>query len=362
MINTITYRNGPMLGALITILSVTRLFFPVFSKAGSGASDTLRMEGELSSLSDAGAWFNSKPLTGADLKGKVVLIEFCTYTCINWLRTLPYMRAWAEKYKDKGLVLIAVHTPEFPFEKNIDNVQRAIRDLKIDFPIAIDNNYSIWNAFNNQYWPAIYLADIQGRIRHHQFGEGGFELTEKAIQELLAEAGSKDTHEVPVSVNGDGIEAAADWSNLESRENYLGFERTENFSSPGGQKRRKQATYRQPANLRLNHWAISGNWTIDQQSILLNTPNGTIVYRFHARDLHLIMGPSSAGTLVRFRVLLDGKPPGASHGKDIDEQGNGLVTEHRLYQLLRQSMPVIDREVTIEFMDQGAVVFAFTFG
>jgi hypothetical protein len=283
------------------------------------------------------------------------------YTCINWLRTLPYVRAWAEKYKE-GLVVIGVHTPEFPFEHNVDNVRRAAKDMRVDYPIAIDSDYAIWNALANRYWPALYLVDAQGRIRYHQFGEGQYEETERAIQQLLSEAGKSGSNEKMVSIDARGAEVAAAWSDLKSQENYVGYERTENFASPGGPLPDKSRVYAVPAKLRLNQWALSGDWTVQKGLTALNKPNGRIAYRFHARDVHLVMGPAAPGTSVRFRVLIDGKAPGNAHGFDVDDQGNGTVTEQRLYQLIRQPQPIADRQFEIEFLDPGVEAFAFTFG
>ena len=307
-------------------------------------------------------WLNSQPLTPAGLRGKVVLIDFWTYTCINWLRTLPYVRAWAEKYKDQGLVVIGVHSPEFAFEKNVDNVRRAVQDMRVDYPVAIDSDHAIWRAFRNQYWPALYFIDAQGRIRHHQFGEGEYEQSERILQQLLAEAGASGIGRELVSVEGRGAEVAADWGNLKSPENYVGYQRTENFASPGGAVLGKRRVYSAPARLSLNQWALSGEWTVTDQATVLNKANGRIAYRFHARDLHLVMGPAMRGAPVRFRVLIDGQPPGAAHGFDVDEQGNGTVTEQRLYQLIRQPKPIADRQFEIEFLDPGVEAYAFTFG
>jgi thiol-disulfide isomerase/thioredoxin len=322
----------------------------------------LPIEGELPSFSGATGWLNSQPLTAAGLRGNVVLVEFWTYTCINWLRTLPYVRAWAEKYKDQGLVMIGVHTPEFEFEKNVDNVRWAVKDMRIDYPITLDSDYAIWRAFDNQYWPALYFVDAKGHIRHHQFGEGEYEQSERVIQQLLAEAGIGGISHELVAVDGGGAEAAADWGSLKSPENYVGYERTENFASPGGAVLDKERVYTAPVQLSLNHWALSGDWTMKQQATILNKANGRIAYRFHARDLHLVMGPAARGTSVRFRVLIDGQPPGAAHGVDVDNQGNGTVIEQRLYQLIRQPQPIADRLFEIEFLDSGVVLFVFTFG
>ena len=316
----------------------------------------------LASIEQANEWINSPPLTAASLRGKVVLIDFWTYTCINWLRTLPYVRAWAEKYRDKGLVVIGVHAPEFAFEKNINNVRWAVKDMRIDYPVAVDNDHVIWRAFDNQYWPALYFVDSQGRVRHHHFGEGSYEQSEMIIQELLSEAAVGGIDREPVAIDARGIEASADWSNLRSAENYIGYDRTQSFASPGGAVVDKPRTYQQPASLHLNEWALSGDWTVKRDTAALNKANGSIAYRFHARDLHLVMGPAAAGASVRFRVLIDGKPPGPAHGTDVDEQGYGTVTRQRLYQLIRQPKPIADRQFEIEFFDSGVEAFAFTFG
>ena len=328
----------------------------------SSATAQTHARSGLDSLEQANAWLNSPPLTASELRGKVVLIDFWTYTCINWLRTLPHLRAWAEKYQRHGLVVIGVHAPEFQFEKDDNNVRSAVTGMKIPYPVAVDNEHVIWRAFNNQYWPALYLIDSQGRLRHHYFGEGGFEQSERIIQELLAEAGATGMDRELVSVNAQGLEASADWGSLKSGENYLGYDRTENFASPGGTVLNKPRTYQLPARLGLNEWALAGDWTMLNQVAVLNKPNGAIAYRFHARDLHLVMGPAVPGTSVRFRVLIDGQPPGAAHGLDVDEQGNGTVTEQRLYQLIRQPNPISDRQFEIEFLGSGVETFAFTFG
>src|SRR6202521_3865942 len=283
----------------------------------------LPIEGELPSLGGATEWLNSPPLTAASLRGKVVLIDVWTYTCINWLRTLPYVRAWAEKYRSQGLVVIGVHAPEFAFEKNIDNVRRAAKDMRVDYPIAIDNDFAIWCALKNEYWPALYIVDAQGHIRHHHFGEGEYEQSERVIQQLLSETRIGGIGRDLVSVDARGAEAAADWGSLKSSENYVGYERTENFASPGGAVLDKRRVYAAPAKLKLNQWALSGDWTVEKQVTVLNKANGRIAYRFHARDLHLVMGPAARGTSVRFRVLIDGQPPGAARGIDVDDQGNG---------------------------------------
>lgn len=328
----------------------------------STASVRLPIEGTLPSLGQATTWLNSQPLRAADLHGRVVLIDFWTYTCINWLRTLPHVRAWAEKYRDQGLIVIGVHTPEFSFEKDLENVRRAAKEQKVDYPIAIDSDYALWNAFNNRYWPALYFIDAQGRIRHHQFGEGDYEKSEAIIQQLLTEAGQTDFDPALVSVDARGAEAAADWSSLKSPETYVGYGRSDSFTSPGEALFERPRVYAAPARFRLNEWALAGDWTMKRESTALNSANGRISYRFHARDLHLIMGPAVQGAPVRFRVLIDGQPPGASHGVDVDDQGRGTVAEPRMYQLIRQAAPIEDRQFEIEFLGPGVEVFAFTFG
>ncbi|HEX2341852.1 MAG TPA: thioredoxin-like domain-containing protein [Vicinamibacterales bacterium] len=316
---------------------------------------------EWAALNRATEWLNSPRLTQSSLAGKVVLVDFWTYTCINWLRTLPYVRAWAQKYK-QWLAVIGVHTPEFEFEKNLDNVRRALQQMRIDYPIVIDNDYSIWRGFKNNYWPALYFIDARGRIRDHHFGEGEYERSEKITQQLLAEAGVAGISGGSVSVDGAGLEAAADWDNLRSPENYIGYERTQNFASPGGPEPDRRNRYAAPAQLALNQWALAGDWTIGKQATVLGSPNGRIVYRFHARDLHLVMGPPRQGIAIRFRVSIDGQPPGPARGVDVDEAGNGTVAEQRLYQLIRQPKPIADRRFEIEFLDAGVAAFAFTFG
>jgi thiol-disulfide isomerase/thioredoxin len=316
----------------------------------------------LAALEQANEWLNSPPLTAQDLRGKVVLVDFWTYTCINWLRTLPYVRAWAEKYRNQGLVVIGVHSPEFAFEKNPDNVRRAVKDLRVDYPVAVDSEHAIWRSFDNQYWPALYFIDAQGRVRHHHFGEGAYEQSEMIIQRLLSEAGASGFGDDLVSVDARGLEAAADWGSLKSPENYLGYERSQGFASPGGAMLDKPRVYALPTRLRLNDWALSGDWTVKNHATVLNKPNGSIAYRFHARDVHLVMGPAAPATSVRFRVLIDGQPPGAAHGTDVDEQGFGTVGEQRLYQLIRQPKPIVDRQFEIEFLGSGVEAYAFTFG
>jgi thiol-disulfide isomerase/thioredoxin len=323
-------------------------------------------EGELGALRGATAWLNSPPLTAADLRGHVVLVDFWTYTCINWLRTLPYLRAWAEKYMDQGLMVIGAHTPEFPFEHDIENVRQAAKDMRIAYPIAVDNDYAVWRGFDNNYWPALYFLDAEGHLRHHHFGEGDYARSETMIQRLLAEAGvggitvGKDL--VSDSVEPRGVEVAADWGDVASPETYVGYQRAENFASPDGAALDERRVYAAPTQLSLNEWALTGDWTIQPQAAVLNVANGHIMYRFHARDLNLAMGPVTRGTPVRFRVLIDGEPPGAAHGLDIDDQGNGMAADQRLYQLIRQPKPIADRQFEIEFLDPGVQACVFTFG
>jgi thiol-disulfide isomerase/thioredoxin len=326
------------------------------------AAMQLPIEGSLPSLAGATEWLNSPPLTPAGLRGKVVLVDFWTYTCINWLRTLSYLRAWAQKYQDHRLVVLGVHPPEFDFEHDLDNVRRAANDLRVDYPVAVDNDYAIWSAFDNHYWPALYFVDAQGQIRHHRFGEGDYEQSEMILQQLLTEAGISGIDHDLVSVDPGGLEAAADWDSLRSPENYLGYERTENFASPDGAVLDTPHAYAAPARLRLNHWALAGAWTVGRQAVVLDQADGRIAYRFQARDLHLVIAPALTGTPVRFRVRVDGQPPGAAHGTDVDDQGNGTATEPRLYQLVRQPGPVTERTFEVTFLDPGVQAYAFTFG
>jgi thiol-disulfide isomerase/thioredoxin len=334
----------------------------LFGTRRSPETAPLPVEGHLPGFDGATGWLNSPPLTAADLRGRVVLVQFWTYTCINWLRTLPYVRAWAHKYKAHGLVVVGVHTPEFDFEHDLDNVRREVKDLRVDFPVVVDSDYAIWTAFDNHYWPALYFVDAQGQIRHHRFGEGDYDRSEQIIQRLLTDAGSSGVVQDLVAVEPSGVEAEADWDSLWSPENYLGYARSENFVSPDGAVLDTPQVYAIPGRLRLNQWALAGAWTVKGQAIVLNAPDGGIVYRFHARDLHLVMGPPAPGTPVRFRVLLDGQPPAAAHGTDVDEAGGGTVTHPRLYQLIRQPDPISERTFQIAFLNPGVQAYAFTFG
>jgi len=320
----------------------------------------LPVEGQLPPLTGATGWLNSAPLTPEELRGQVVMVDFCTYTCINWIRTLPHIRAWAAKYRDDGLAVLGVHTPEFGFEHNPENVRVAAADMDLEYPVAIDNDYSIWRAFGNMYWPALYFADARGRIRHHQFGEGDYANSEIIVQQLLAEAGLGGGAGL-VSAEGDGVEAPADWATLQSPETYLGYERAERLAAPRDAVLDARHMYAPPVQLSLNEWALSGAWTLGRQAATLDEAGGKVSYRFHARDLHLVMGPPSSDG-VRFRVLLDGRPPGDDHGLDVNDDGYGVVTQQRLYQLIRQSGPVTEHVFEITFLDPGVEAYVFTFG
>lgn len=321
----------------------------------------LPVEARAPSLNGAVDWLNSEPLTMEQLRGKVVLVDFWTYSCINCIRTIPYVRAWAEKYKEQGLVVIGVHTPEFAFEKKIDNVKKAVGDFKIGYPVAIDSNFQIWRAYNNSYWPAHYLIDAKGQIRYHHFGEGNYRETEQAIQNLLREAGGEKAASAPVVPTTKGAEASPDLLNIRSPETYLGYERADNFASPERLRTDKASNYSfgQPG---LNQWGLSGRWTAGAEQVTLDQPNGAIAYHFQARDLHLVLGSGAAGKPIRFRVTIDGKAPNADHGADTDAEGNGTVTATRLYQLVRQSGDVKAHNFEIRFLDPGAEAYAFTFG
>jgi cytochrome c biogenesis protein CcdA/thiol-disulfide isomerase/thioredoxin len=337
----------------------------MMSGAMTGAHGTARpndSEGDLPSLSGAVAWLNSAPLTPEGLRGKVVLVDFWTYSCINCLRTLPYIRAWAQKYRDHGLVVIGVHTPEFAFEKNIDNVRHAVRELSIRYPVAVDNNYAIWSAFLNNYWPADYFIDAKGQIRGHAFGEGDYDQSERRIQSLLSAAGFASVPTDLVTARGTGVEAAPDADDVQSPETYVGYDRAQSVNTTPGIVHDAPQQYSTPRSLSLNQWGFDGTWTVEGEKALLTRASGRIVFRFHARDLHLVLGPSSDGRPVRYRVLLDGVAPVESHGVDTDAEGHGVVRDQRLYQLIRQSGPIKDRTFAIEFEDPGVQAFSFTFG
>ncbi|MFW7270107.1 thioredoxin family protein [Gluconacetobacter sp. Hr-1-5] len=338
--------------------------------AGSRGSDAsalsshgdLPVEGVMPSLDGAVDWLNSPPLDTRDLRGKVVLVDFWAYSCINCIRTEPYIRAWAEKYRNQGLVVIGVHTPEFRFETNIANIRRAADRFGMSYPIAVDSNRAIWNAFGNQYWPALYFVDAQGRIRHHQFGEGEYDTSERVIQRLLTEAAGEGMAAAGlVAPHAQGAEAAPDMAEIRSEETYLGYERARGFASPQSIRPDASKSYTF-GDLALNRWSLQGAWTVGAEHATLDAPGGAITYRFRARDLHLVLGCVAGGKPVRFQVLVDGAPPGADHGSDIDGTGEGIVTDTRLYQLVRQSGPVRERTFEIRFPDPGIAAYSFTFG
>jgi hypothetical protein len=334
----------------------------VIEGTGREAAAELPIEGELPGLDGANAWLNSKPLNPAGLRGKVVLVQFCTYSCVNWLRTLPYVRVWAERYRDDGLVVIGAHSPEFPFEHEVERVRPALEAMGVEYPIAMDNDFAVWRAFGNNYWPALYVADAQGRLRDHHFGEGRYEGSERVIQQLLADAGSAGVDRELVSVDPGGLEVSADFETLGSGETYVGYARAENLVAPDGVLPDGPRTYGDPPPLDLNQWSLSGNWTVGRQATVMNEAGGRITFRFHARDLNLVLGPSESGDPVRFRVLIDGAAPGPAHGLDVDEEGNGTVAEARCYQLVRQPGDVSDRTFEITFLDAGVQAYVFTFG
>ncbi|HCS45706.1 MAG TPA: cytochrome C biogenesis protein [Pseudomonas sp.] len=331
-------------------------------KAADKAPGSLPIEGNLPPLDGAVQWLNSPPLTAQALKGKVVLVDFWTYSCINCLRTLPYVKAWAEKYRDQGLVVIGVHAPEFAFERDVGNVTKAMKDLGINYPVAIDNDYRIWRAFNNEYWPAHYFADAQGRIRYHHFGEGEYAESERVIQQLLREAGATKVADGLINANAEGVQLAPDMGEVQSPETYVGYQRSEHFVPESSLMPDKVATYSPPSQLALNDWSLGGQWSVGSERATSSAPASRIVYRFHARDLHLVLGPGADGKPVRFKVLIDGKAPGDAHGTDVAPDGSGSVTEQRLYQLVRQTGSVTDRTFSIEFLDPGVSAYAFTFG
>ena len=352
--------NNAMMGGAMSGSGAMSAGGAMAMKGAAAAKGPLAAEGVMPPLTGATTWLNSPPLTPEGLKGKVVLVDFWTYSCINCLRAIPYVRAWAEKYKDQGLVVIGVHAPEFAFEKNVANVKKAIASLKIGYPVAVDNDLQVWRAFNNSYWPAHYFIDAKGVIRHHHFGEGEYDESEKVIQKLLAEAGAKVADDV-VAVNATGAEAPSAADQVGSPETYVGYERAENFVSPGGAVKDEGHVYAD-GDPRLNEWGLKGNWTVVKEHAALNAENGAIVYRFHARDLHLVLGPGGDGKPVRFRVTIDGKAPGDDHGMDINADGLGTVTGQQLYQLVRQKGAIDDRTFEIRFLDPGVQAYAFTFG
>jgi thiol-disulfide isomerase/thioredoxin len=323
----------------------------VFSRHPGGDATARPLEGRLPGFGGATGWLNSPPLTPEELRGKVVLVDFWTYTCINWLRTLGYVRAWAEKYEAQGLVVVGVHTPEFPFERDVDNVRWAIADMNVRYPVALDPDYGVWQAFSNHYWPAVYIADAQGQIRYHHYGEGAYDECERVIQELLRDAGAEGIPDDLVSPELERFEVQADWANLESPETYLGSEQVSNFA-PGVLAE----------ELELNRWTLVGDWAIERRACVLQGGEGSLAFRFHARDVNLIIGPPAKSSSLPFRVVLDGQPPGDAHGFDVDEEGRGAVNEQRLYQLVRQPGGIADRTFEIIFDAPGAEAYCFTFG
>lgn len=355
------YRRRLLGGAAMALAATPFGAFEVLTASAAASLPALKDEGTLPELNGAIGWLNSPALNAKSLRGKVVLADFWTYTCINSLRPLPYIKNWAAKYKDAGLVVIGVHTPEFSFEKEPGNVENAVRDLKVTYPVAIDSNYRIWQAFNNEYWPAEYLIDGKGRIRYHYFGEGEYDESERVIQELLKENGAADLDGSLVRVSADGIEAAPS-GEVQSPETYVGYGRGEHFASPERLARDSRKTYSSPPKLTLNHWGLSGAWKVGEEGAVLETAPGKIVFRFHSRDLHLVLAPTKDATPVRFQVKLDGSVPGDNCGVDAAPDGAGEIRRPRLYQLIRQKGPVEARTFEIEFLDPGARAFVFTFG
>jgi len=328
----------------------------------AGDADALAVEGHLPSFDGAIGWLNSDELTPEGLRGHVVLIDFWTYTCINWLRTAPYVRAWDAKYRDQGLTVIGVHTPEFGFERNLENVIAQARSFGVEYPVAVDSEYGVWEAFANHFWPALYIADAEGRIRYHHFGEGEYAMAEMVMQQLLVEAGAEGIDPDLVTVEPKGFEVPADWGTLRSPETYLAYGQSAGFASPERARFDEPRTYPELSRLGLNEWAPSGTWTLAQHAAVLNEAPGRIAFRFQARDVNLVMGPAARGTSVPFRVTLDGAAPGDAHGFDVDDEGNGTLADQRLYQLLRQTGTIRERLVEIEFLDAGAEAYCFTFG
>jgi len=328
----------------------------------AGEQPALPVEGRLASFDGATGWLNSEPLTPDGLRGRVVLVDFWTYTCVNWLRTLPYVRAWAAKYGEAGLTVVGVHTPEFGFERDIDNVVAQSRTFGVAYPIAVDSDYAVWSAFANHFWPAAYLADAEGRIRYHHFGEGEYAMTEMAIQRLLLDAGADDVDQDLVMVEPRGLEVAADWRTLQSPETYVGYGQSTGFASDGVAAFDRPHVYAAHDRLPLNYWDLTGNWTVARHAGVSNEPGGRIAFQFHARDVNLVMGPASRGAAIPFRVLLDGRLVEDAAGVDVNSDGSGIVSDPRTYQLIRQPGPVADRRFEIEFLDQGVEAYCFTFG
>lgn len=356
--------NRQKMSRLRAVTVAIVLCSPVANLHGSQAQEPPSIVGSspLSGLSGATGWLNSAPLTAKQLRGKVVLIDFWDYSCINCIRAIPYIRAWADKYRDSGLVVIGVHTPEFDIEKQTANVQKAISKFGITYPVALDSNRAIWDAFHNEYWPAHYFIDAKGKVRYEHFGEGEYDQSERWIQQLLKEANAKPLAASVVSVHGQGVQAASDTDDVRSPETYIGYARAEHFGSLGGISQDAEKNYIEPPTLWLNEWGLAGKWLDHGQVAILKSSSGKIVFRFHARDLHLVLGPTADGKPVRFRVTIDGQAPGDNHGVDTDTQGNGVVTDHRLYQLVRQKGAIMDHTFAIEFLEPGVQAFSFTFG
>jgi thiol-disulfide isomerase/thioredoxin len=327
-----------------------------------GDAAALPVEGQLPSFAGATGWLNAEPLTPEELRGRVVLVDFWTYTCVNWLRTLPYVRAWDAKYAAQGLTTIGVHTPEFDFEHDVDNVVAQARALGVLYPIAVDSDYGVWTAFDNHYWPAVYIADAQGRIRYHHFGEGEYAMQEMVIQQLLVEAGAKDVDPDLVSVDPVGLEVAADYRTLRSPETYLGYGQATGMASPDGLWSDEAHDYAPPPRLGLNQWAPAGGWSISRRAATATGPQARLAFRFQARDVNLVMGPAVRGATIPFRVFIDGRPATGAHGTDVDAEGNGIVAEQRTYQLIRQPAPITERVFEIAFLDPGVELFCVTFG
>ena len=328
----------------------------------AGDTADLPVEGHFASFDGATGWLNSEPLTPEGLRGRVVLVDFWTYTCINWLRTLPYVRAWSTKYAAAGLTVVGVHTPEFGFERDLDNIVEQARNFGVDYPIAIDSQYGVWGAFANHFWPAVYLADEQGRIRFHHFGEGEYAMTEMVIQQLLIDAGAQDIDQDLVAVEPRGLEVAADWRTSESSETYTGYGQSTSFASDDVAAFDRPHVYAARQGLPLNYWDLSGNWTVARHAAILNETGGRIAFQFHARDVNLVMGPASKGAAIPFRVYLDGQVADGAHGTDVEPSGGGTVTDQRTYQLIRQTGEIADRRFEIEFLDAGLEAYCFTFG
>jgi thiol-disulfide isomerase/thioredoxin len=328
----------------------------------AGDRRELPVEGHLASFEGATGWLNSAPLTPEDLRGRVVLVDFWTYTCVNWLRTLPYLRAWTTEYGDDGLTVIGVHTPEFDFEQNADNVVAQSRNLGVEYPIAVDSEYAIWSAFANHFWPAVYIADQEGRIRFHHFGEGEYPMTEMVIQQLLVESGADGVDQDLVMVEPHGLEVAADWHTLQTPETYVGYRQSTGFAQERVARFDEPTGYTPPDRLPLNSWGLSGNWTVAEHAAVLNKPGGRIAFQFHARDVNLVMGPSSNGATIPFRVFLDGELSKDATGSDVDPGGGGVASDQRTYQLIRQPGAIVDRHFEVEFLEAGVEAYCFTFG